>query len=400
MDATLLGAAVVVLLGVALVPLAARTGAPLLLLFLAVGLLLGEDGFAVADYDDFDGAYQIGSVALAVILFAGGLETRVAEIRAAGAPACVLATVGVVLTTCIVALVAHLIFAMPPALALLLGAVVGSTDAAATFLLLQQGGIQLQGRVKETILLESGFNDPMAIFLTITFVIWVDTGVEIGWSALPALLPELARQLGGGVAGGVIGGLVLAWLGGRLRLPNGLYPTLFFAGALAVFFATQLAGGSGFLAVYIAGITITARSWRTLDQVRGFHEGLAWLAQVTLFIMLGLLVTPSDLRSSLTLGLVIAAVLIFLARPVAAAVCLAPFGFPVRQQLYVGWVGLRGAVPIFLAIIPVISEGPVTTHFFDVVFIVVIASLVLQGWTVAPSAGWLGVKAEPNVNPP
>lgn len=387
----LLFGSALVFVSILLTPLSTRVGAPLLLLFLAIGMLLGENGPGGIPFDDFALAYELGSIALALILFSGGLDTPKTDVRKAAAPALVLATLGVVLTAAIVSLVAVSVFGWSLTQGLLLGAVIGSTDAAATFLLLQQRGIRLKGRGRETILVESGLNDPMAIFLTTAFVFLVDQGIAFSWSITPELLPELVLQLGVGAVAGLAGGRIMAWLIDRINLPTGLYPPFALTGALLLFAATQLVGGSGFLALYLCGIVLRSCIRYPAERIIHFHEALAWLSQIVMFLMLGLLVTPRDLGETLLPALIIAAALMFAARPLAVAVCLAPFGFSLKEIVYIGWVGLRGAVPIFLAIIPVISPGPTTEAFFNIVFVIVITSLLLQGWTIPLVARWLGV---------
>ena len=390
-DTLLLIGGVLIVFSIVLVPLSARLGAPVLLLFLAVGMAMGEDGPGGIAFNDFTLAYEIGTVALALILFSGGLDTPLRDIRRVAGPATVLATVGVALTALVVGVAASVVLDVDLTTGILLGAVVASTDAAATFLLLRQSGVRLAPGIGETITVESGLNDPMAIFLTVTFVTLVDSGVTVSWGNLPGLALELVRQLGIGAVAGLAGGAATAWLVGRITLPAGLQAPMALAAALAVFAATRLAGGSGFLAAYLFGVAFAHRADEVAPRVGEFHEGIAWLGQIVMFLMLGLLVTPSELPATLLPALAIAAVLMLVARPLAVLACLAPFGMPLRQQAYVGWVGLRGAVPIFLAIIPVISPGPVTIAFFNVVFVVVIASLVLQGWTISPMARWLKV---------
>ena len=377
---------------VLLSPLAARSGAPLLLVFLGIGMLVGEDGPGGVDFDDFDLAYELGSVALAIILFSGGLDTRIGDVRRAWLPATLLATLGVCLTVAIVGAAAHLLLDLPLFQALLLGAVVGSTDAAATFMLLQQRAIELAGNLKEAILLESGVNDPIAIFLTLLLLGVVDNGTDtLGW----ATLGILATQLGLGAAAGALAGAGLAALVNRLALAPGLYAILVLSGGLVLFGATASAGGSGFLAVYVCGVLFRARARVSLERIVNVHDALAWLSQIALFLMLGLLVTPHSLPQDAVAGLIVAAVLVFVARPLAVVPCLAPLGYSLREQAFVGWVGLRGAVPIFLAILPVISPGPVTVHLFNQVFVVVIASLILQGWTIPLAARVLRVTGDP-----
>jgi len=390
MELFLIAGSALFFVGILLSPVALRTGAPLLLFFLAIGMLVGEDGPGGFDFDDFSLAYDLGSIALAVILFTGGLETQFSDIKKAWAPALVLASLGVCLTTGIVGGAVTLLLGSPLDQALLLGAVVGSTDAAATFMLLQQRATNLVGRGKETILIESGLNDPFAIFLTVAFVSIVDFGAEsLGWPT--AII--FVSQIGLGALFGLVGGFALAWLVNRLPLLQGMYPVFVLSGGLLLFGVTAWLDGSGFLAVYLCGIVVSARCTRTVERIVNFHSAMAWLSQIGLFLMLGLLVTPRDLPTVIPPALVVAAVLMFVARPLATLVCLTPLRFPLRQQLFIGWVGLRGAVPIFLAIIPVISPGPVTVSFFNEVFVVVIASLVLQGWTISLAAKALKVEA-------
>lgn len=392
MDLALLVSAGLIFLSILLTPLSARIGAPLLLLFLLLGMLVGEDGPGQVSFDDFDLAFHVGSIALAVILFTGGLSTPLATVRKGVVPAAALATLGVILTTGVVGAVAIWGLGFPMFEGLLLGAVVSSTDAAATFLVLQQRAIELKGRNKETILVESGINDPTAIFLTTVLVTLVDSGADhLSWSVLHIFI----LQLGFGAAAGLIGGYVLAKLVGRLHLDPGLNPVFVLTGGLILFAGTQLAGGSGFLAVYLCGLLFAHLRGHRAERTINFHDGLAWLAQIVLFLMLGLLVTPSTLPAEFWQAGVVAVTLMFIARPLATIICLAPLGFSFREQAFVGWVGLRGAVPIFLAIIPVISPGPVTVEFFNTVFIVVIASLVLQGWTVP----WLAKRLDLHVPP-
>lgn len=390
METWLLVGAAVFFFGILLTPITIRSGAPLLLLFLGLGMLLGENGPGQIAFNNFQLAYDLGSIALAIILFAGGLETDVSDLKKAGVPALVLATVGVCLTAGIVGGIIALVFHMPLSIALLFGAVIGSTDAAATFMSLQQRAINLVGRCKETILLESGLNDPVAIFLTLALVSVVDNGVEtLGWATVRILV----TQLGLGVVLGIAGGYILAWLANRVPLQSGLHSVFVLAGCLLLFGVTTSLEGSGFLAVFVGGIVINARIREPLHHIVNFHAGMAWLSQIGLFLMLGLLVTPKDLLQDAPRALMIAAVLMFIARPLAAMVSLAPLKFSFREQVFIGWVGLRGAVPIFLAIIPVISPGPVTVEFFNEVFVVVITSLVIQGWSISLAAKILKVKA-------
>ncbi|MCF7991158.1 MAG: potassium/proton antiporter [Thiohalocapsa sp.] len=391
-DLSVLLVACLVLISVLLSPLATRLGAPILLLFLGIGMLVGQDGPGGFEFNDYDLVYDIGSIALAVILFAGGLGTRVRDIRVCWGPALVMATIGVALTAGIVG-VSVWLFGMPLLLALLLGSVVGSTDAAATFLLLQGRGIRLRGRVMETIVVESGLNDPMAIFLTLVLVSLVDAGAGVdalSWD----LAGSFALQIGVGALTGIAGGLLLALLINRLPLATGLFGVLGLAGALALFQGTQLFGGSGYLAVYLCGVVVMDRiGGERRSELDITHGSLAWLSQILMFLLLGLLVTPHELTSEALAAAGVAFLLIFVARPLAVAIGLAPFRYTPKERLFIAWVGLRGAVPIFLAIIPVVSPGPVDDNFFNIVFLVVIASLVLQGWTIPWLARRLDLQA-------
>ncbi|GHA92929.1 hypothetical protein GCM10009069_14970 [Algimonas arctica] len=375
-----------VLISLALFPLARRTGAPLLLVVLAVGMLIGEDGIGNFSFDDFQLAYDLGTVALAIILFAGGLEADKGVFRSSGAPSLILAVPGVLITAGIVALAAYFLLDMPIMYALLLGAVVAPTDAAATFLLIQQGGLKLPDRVKNTLLLESGFNDPAAISLTVILTAVIGTtiqAVEAEWLSYVWLV---VGQIGFGVIGGVVGGKLLAEFMNRLPMPTGTYPVLAIVGGILIFAVTGLVGGSGFLAIYIAGIAL--RNWLRipLERITNFSEGMQWLSQIILFLILGLLVTPSDLPDSIVPALICAGVLTFVARPVAVVLSVGALGFNLRELVFLSWVGLRGAVPILLAIYPVVAPGPVDILFFETVFVIVVASLLLQGFT----AGTLG----------
>lgn len=383
------------LVGCLLTPIAARMGAPFLLLFLCIGMLMGEDGVGGISFNDFPLAYEIGAVALALILFSGGLDTDSKTLKKAAAPAFVLAVVGVILTSGIVGLMIHFIFDVDLDESLLLGAVVGSTDAAATFLILRQRNVKLKNGLGETLMVEAGINDPVAIFLTIMMVAIVDAELPLTASTLVAFLPELASQLGLGIVGGVVGGFAAAILINRVKMPVSLYAPFATATALLIFNLTSIFDGSGFLAVYICGAILRYHMKNQTVRVCQFHDGLSWISQIVLFLMLGLLVTPSNLMSSIPMGLAVAAILMFLARPVATYACLTPFRRSFREQTFLGWVGLRGAVPIFLAIIPVISPGPVDESFFNIVFVVVIASLFLQGWSVSLVARLLGLIEKP-----
>ena len=369
-----------------------RVGAPMLLVFLALGMLAGEDGVLGIPYDDITSAYLIGSVALAVILFEGGLKTPVAMLRLAFWPAAVLATIGVAVTAAILGIFVSLVDRLPLIPALLAGSAAAPTDAAAVAVLLRRAGAALPQRLHALLEVESGLNDPMSVFLTILLLrlIAEPGSVGIGEAALMFL-----EEMVGGAVIGLAGGWVLAQLLKRLRLEGSLAPVLVLTGGLAVFGLAQLLGTSGFLATYLAAIVTGATRHRARQEVEHFFEGMAWLAQIVLFLMLGLLVTPHDLPPYLPGAIIGAAVLIFLARPIAVFACLIPFGFTTRETAFASWVGLRGAVPIYLSIIPGLVDPNRDKRLFASIFIVVIASLLVQGWTVGLSARLLGFARRP-----
>ncbi len=372
--------------------ISSRIGAPLLLIFLVIGMLMGESGPGGIVFDDFSVAYLVGSLALAVILFDGGLRTKVETFRVGLRPAVTLATVGVVLTVGITGLLASWLLELPLIVGLLIASIVGSTDAAAVFYLLRAHGLELKQRVGATLEIESGSNDPMAIFLTIALVEFL---VGEHQSLGGGLLLEFVQQMGIGAVVGLAGGLLMQRLINRVRLTPGLYPLLAVSGALFLFGAASVINGSGFLAVYLAGILLGNRPLQSAQNIRRFHDGLAWLAQIIMFLMLGLLVTPRELLDVAVPALVVAAILILLARPLAVVACLQPFRFPWREQLFMGWVGLRGAVPILLGLLPFLAGAEGAGMYFNIAFFVVLISLVIQGWTVAPLARLLGLDVPP-----
>ena len=376
-----------------------RVGAPLLLVFLLLGMLAGEDGFGKIKFDDFSLAFLFGNLALAIIIFDGGLGTRKDSFRVSLKPALSLATVGVIATAAITGFAAHWILGLSWQEGLLIGAIVGSTDAAAVFGLLRTAGLELKERTGATLEIESGSNDPMAIFLTITMVqILQLTGSDTnpGWT----IVQELVSQLGLGIVLGLAGGYLLTLLLKKLQLTPSLYPLLTLAGGLSIFGATTILDGSGFLAIFIAGAMIGNTSLPFSNDVHRFHDGMAWLSQIGMFLMLGLLITPSNLIPIIFPALTIAFVLIFVARPIAVWLSLLPFHFPWREQVFIGWCGLRGAVPIILALFPSLAGLEHTQTYFELVFFVVLISLVLQGWIIAPIAKWMQIELPPSNKEP
>lgn len=386
------GGAILALLCVSASLLSNRFGAPILLVFLILGMLAGEDGPGGVLFNDTELAFLLGNLALAIIIFDGGLGARRDSFRVSLRPALSLATFGVIITSGLVGVAAMMILQLPWQSALLIGAIVGSTDAAAVFGLLRSAGLELNERTGATLEIESGTNDPMAIFLTVTLVeILTSASSAPGLSVLSAL----AKQLGWGLLIGFAGGYALVVLLKRLSLPASLFPLFTLAGALSVFGATNLFGGSGFLAIYIVGVITGNASLPYGNDIHRFHDGMAWLSQIGMFLMLGLLITPSHMIPIIIPATAIALILIFIARPIAVMLSLLPFRFPWREQIFISWCGLRGAVPIILALFPSLAGLEQNTLIFELVFFVVLISLILQGWTIAPVARFLGIDLPP-----
>ncbi|EJW13256.1 Na+/H+ antiporter [Rhodovulum sp. PH10] len=375
---------------------ALRFGAPLLLVFLAVGMAAGEAGPGGVPFDDVELAYTVGSVALALILFDGGLRTRYATFRSVLAPSVVLATVGVMLTAALTAPVGVHVLGLGWVEALLVGAVVASTDAAAVFFLLHGRGLRLRPRVAATIEIESGTNDPFAIFLTLLLV-EILAGSQHSW---PEIAAGLAGQALGGTLIGVVAGRGTAHALNRLALPQGLHAPFVTTVALVVFGFSQVVGASGFLAVYLAGLILGNRPIRAHTAIVTFLDAATWLAQIVMFLLLGLLAWPTRMIWTLVPALAVAGVLMFVARPIAVFLCLAPFRFTWRERAFISWVGLRGAVGIFLASIPLLVGLPNAQLYFNVAFVVVLVSLLVQGWTLAPAAKLLRIGVGRAETPP
>ncbi len=368
-------------------PLSSRLGVPVLVVFLALGMLAGSEGVGGIPFDHFPLAFRLGTIALVLILFDGGLNTAPSVLRRAALAAGLLATVGVVATAALVALAGMLLGLSVP-IALLVGAVVSSTDAAATFAVLRSSGVRLRDSTAATLEVESGLNDPMAILLTM-----LATRYALGEATGPAEIALLfAQQFGvGGLAGGVMGYLGRTLLR-HVRLPAaGLYPVLTVAVAFLAFGGATLLGGSGFVAVYGTGLVLAAGPLPYAAGVRRVHDALAWLSQIMMFTLLGLLVFPSRLVPAIGVGLALAAVLAFVARPLAVASLLALLRVPRNENAFVSWVGLRGAVPIILGAYPVVSGVARGDEVFHLVFFVVLATSFVPGATVGWAARRLGI---------
>ncbi len=393
--AVLLGA-VIVLGGVLSSLVALRFGAPLLLIFLLIGLLAGESGPGGIPFNDVKAAYTVGSIALGIILFDGGLRTRAQSLRSVIGPAGLLATLGVLITATLVAPAAVLLLDLNWLEGLLIGTIVASTDAAAVFFLLHARGLRLRPRVSAVLEVESGTNDPLAFFLTIVLIETLLLGNQGGGAIFTSLI---GKALIGGSLGLLCGWGIVAVLN-RLDLPQGLHAPFVATSAVAIFALSEVVHGSGYLAAYIAGFIVGNRPTRAHNIVIAFLDAITWLAQLGMFVVLGLLAWPDRLASTLIPGLLIAAALMFVARPVAVFVCLWPFRYTRRERFFVSWLGLRGAFSIFLASIPLLVGMPKSYIFFDVAFIVVLTSLLVQGWTIAPAARFLNVALPRADEPP
>jgi cell volume regulation protein A len=379
--------AVLVMAGILSSLLALRFGAPLLLVFLGIGMLAGDAGPGQLSFDDVRTTYLVGSVALALILFDGGLRTKFQSIRTVLAPSMVLATVGVLLTAVVTAPAARYVLDLNWTESLLVGAVVASTDAAAVFLLVHTQGLRLRPRVGATLEAESGTNDPFAIFLTLMLVEFISSGE----TSVGRVLLDLVREGVLGAVVGVIGGRLVVLALNRMALPQGLHAPFVTTAAVVIFGMAQIGHASGFLAVYLAGIIIGNRPTRAHNSVVTFLDAATWLAQIVMFVLLGLLSSPQRILDSAGPAVIVALVLMLVARPLAVILCLVPFRFNWREKIFIAWTGLRGAVAIFLASIPMLIGLPKAYLYFDVAFVVVIISLLLQGWTLAPAARWLHV---------
>jgi len=381
-------AGVLLLLGIASSKFSARLGMPVLVLFLSVGMLAGSEGLGCIPFENYDLANSVGSVALALILFDGGLRTSLDAVQRVWRPAMALSTIGVLITSLLTGLAAAWVLKLPLLQGLLVGSIVGSTDAAAVFSVLRTSGLKLPDRLTSTLEVESGSNDPMAIFLTLGLV-QIITG---GAGSTQDLVVLFLSQFGVGALAGLGVGRLATTAINRINLTYpGLYPLLALAFGLVAFGVAAVLGGSGFLAVYVAGIVLGSSSIVFRRGIFSFHDAIAWLGQIVLFVMLGLLSFPSRLLAVAWEGLLIAIVLILIARPLAVWASAWPFRFRRRELTFLSWVGLKGAVPITLATFPLMAGVPQSQLIFNAVFFVVLVSAITQGWSLPLVARWLNI---------
>ena len=361
----------------------ARIGFSFLLVFLCAGILAGQDGLGGYRFDDYKLSFWVGNIALGVILLDGGLRTTLATFRTGLRPASVLASFGVVICAGITAVAGVLFVGLDWGTAMLLGAIVGSTDAAAVFSLLSRSGVVLNERVSATLEIESGVNDPMAVYMTLALIALLESAT---WSSADLLSTArtFVQQFGWGALVGVSSGYAMAALLRKVASRDaggGILALLIGAGGLCVFAGTGLLDGSGFLAIYLYGLLVANLASKAVQPTLAAMDGYAWLAQAGMFLLLGLLVTPSTMAGSLGSGLAVSLTLILVARPVAVWLCLIPFRFTRKETWFIAWVGLRGAVPIVLALFPLMAGTPKAGLLFNIAFVVVLMSLLTQGTT-------------------
>lgn len=387
-ELVLIIAAGLLLISVLISKISDRSGIPALLLFLGIGMLAGSDGLGGIYFDDPALTQSIGIVALNLILFAGGLDTEWKDVRPVLKYGVVLSTLGVFITALIVGITAQYLLGFTLYQGLLLGAIVSSTDAAAVFSILRSKSLGLKGKLRPLLELESGSNDPMAVFLTVGMIQLLTQP----YTQVTDLFGSFVLQMVVGVLCGFLFGKLLVFLANRIQLGyDGLYPVLTLSIVFLSYSVTNMLFGNGFLAVYLAGIVAGHQDFVHRRSVIRFHDGAAWLMQITMFLTLGMLVFPSEIPPIITTGLLVAASLIFLARPISIFISLLPTSFTFKEKAFLSWVGLRGAVPIILATYPLLARLPQADSIFNIVFFVVLTSAMLQGTSIPYVAKWLGV---------
>ncbi|MBI2620324.1 MAG: potassium/proton antiporter [Ignavibacteriales bacterium] len=390
LEYVLLVGSILILVSIAIAKLFDNLGVPTLLLFLGVGMLAGSEGPGGIYFDDAGLAQSIGIIALVFILFAGGLDTSWREVKPVFLQAASLATVGVLLTALAVGLFVHVVLGVSLLVGLLLGAVVSSTDAAAVFSVLRSKDVSLRGRTKPLLELESGSNDPMAVFLTVGIIHLLTTPGST-WISIATLF---VIQMGLGAVLGLGLGNAMVFVLNRLKLAyDGIYSVFSMACAVLIYGTAVTIGGSGFLAVYVAGLVAGNSDFIQKRSLLRFFDGLAWLSQIAMFVALGLLVFPSRLATVMGAGLLVSGFLMFVARPASVFFTLLPAKLHWNEKAFVSWVGLRGAVPIILATFPLLAGLPDAEVIFNLVFFIVLTSALLQGWSIPFVARWLRVDA-------
>lgn len=368
--------------------LSMKYGIPALLIFLAIGMIFGSDGLEVVHFDDYQLAQSLGIIALIYILFSGGLDTKWSKVRPIVVPGILLSTVGVLISSLVVGYLASFALGVSLLEGILLGAIISSTDAAAVFSVLRSNSIGFKHRVRELIEFESGTNDPMAIFLTIGLIQYM-TVPDMSWVSFLMLF---IKQMSIGLVAGYLLGKVITWAINHANLGyDGLYPVLALSFVPLIYSGTDLLGGSGFLAVYLAGLVMGNSTFIHQRSLMNFFDGVGWLMQIAMFLILGLLVFPSEIIAVAASGILIALALILLGRPLSVFISLLFTRVPFKAQIMVAWVGLRGAVPIILATFPLVAGLEQAELFFSVVFFVVVTSVIIQGPTIPWIARMLGV---------
>jgi potassium/hydrogen antiporter len=386
----LLIAALLLLLSIFSSKLSLKYGIPALLIFLGIGMLFGSDGFKVIDFADYQLAQSLGIIALIYILFSGGLDTKWKKVRPIVLPGILLSTIGVLISALIVGFFSSLILNVSLLEGVILGAIVSSTDAAAVFSILRSKAIGFKYRLRELIEFESGTNDPMAIFLTIGLIQYYITP-ELSWFSFFFLF---VKQMGIGLIAGLLFGKLITWIINQANLGyDGLYPVLALSFVPLIYSITDLVDGSGFLAVYISGLIMGNSVFVHQKSLLNFFDGVGWLMQITMFLVLGFLVFPSEIIHIAGKGLLIALVLIIIGRPLSVFLGTMFTGIKTRAKLMVSWVGLRGAVPVILATFPLVYGLEQSELFFSIVFFIVVTSVLIQGTTIPIFAKWLHVDA-------
>ena len=385
---SLLAVSVLLLISIFSSKLSLRFGVPTLLLFLGLGMLVGSDGLNFIYFNDYDLAQSIGIIALIYILFDGGLNTHWRKVKHVLAPSIILATAGVLITAIIVGFSASLILDISLAEGMLLGAIVSSTDAAAVFSILRTKAVGLKYQLKELIEFESATNDPMAIFLTVGIIEYITTP-SMAWGSL---LFMFVLQMSLGLIAGYVSGKAACWVINRIKLDyQGLYSVMTLSFVPLIYSVTDLLGGSGFLAVYIAGLVMGNTIFTYKNSTVSFFDGVSWLMQILVFVVLGLLVFPSQIGEIALEAMLISIVLILVARPVSVFLGTAFTKLTTKSKLMVSWVGLRGAVPIIMATYPLVHGIELAETFFAIVFFIVVISVLIQGTTIPPVARFLNV---------